>query len=157
MNEENLRTEETNDLPPLAQNGYVPKERKIITVLCVIFLVLLCIFRGSQLGGYLGRDRNLTVENYADYLQIRVMPQTNTNPKDYDILITAKKTISTAEIQLNVLYFYDLIEIEELPREAHIKIDGGLPKGETYTYSVHFETIVFCNRVQVVEITGRLP
>ncbi len=149
---------EEADSPPLTQNGYLPKERKIIAVVCVIFLLLLALFRGAQVGSFLFRDRELTLTNYKDYLQIRVVTPTAmvTNPQDYDIVVTAKKTISSAELDLNVLYRYDLLDTEESSREVRITIEG-LPKGESYTYSIHFEKIAFCRTAQVVAITGRLP
>ncbi len=143
---------------PSGENGYIRQERKIVYLLCSFFLVFLAFARFSQLGGYLSRDRELTLQNYNDYVNVNIYSTTVSNPQSYEIVVKAKKAIVSAKLDVTVFYFKygDDFTDPAKTKQVSFSVDS-LPKGDTYSYVIHFETIVFCQNVRVVAIEGRLP
>ncbi len=139
--------------PPSGENGFGKKERKIITILCVFFLALVLLIRGGQLFDYLGRDRELTVENHKKYVQVDVVALNAVNPTDYDVVVTAKREISS--VQITVTLTHSSYTQKEESKTIRFSV-GGLEKGEEYRYGIQFDKVTLCRRVEVVAISGRI-
>ncbi len=143
--------------PPSGGNGYVASERRIVVIICAIFLAILAFVRIGQVLNYVGRDRELTFENYKEYVTIEVWAQTSMNPESYAVVVKAKKPISSAEISVDINYLASVSAQTWQTREESFSV-GALEKGEEYRYTFSFDQPTICQTSpRVLSIVGRLP
>ena len=63
---------ENVEVPPSGENGFSGGERRFGKILCICFIAAVLIIQLTRFFGYLNRDRELTLENYREYIEISV-------------------------------------------------------------------------------------
>ena len=148
--------------PPSGENGFSDGERRFGTVVCVIFILIVIIIQGMNLGKYINRDRELTLENYRQYIEISVHPAGEgpvyTDLTEQVLEVTAKKEIRDFSISVKVCFSYTLSGDSEntVFREAQIREQTI----DEYTFAVRtffFDRSVWNCGVEVLSVEGKLP
>lgn len=133
-------------------NGYTPAERKFGYTLFVLFAVIMLVSLSFQFFGWVGRPRELTAENYGNYLEIDVIPATNSNPDEYIVRVTAKQDISDLSITLEIRFWTfvgdDFTE--------QVTLSGSPKKNDTIEQSVALDDFAFERGYILVSVKGGL-
>ena len=148
--------------PPSGENGFSDGERRFGIVVCVIFILIVIIIQGMNLGKYINRERELTLENYREYIEISVHPAGEgpvyTDLTEQVLEVTAKKEIRDFSISVKVCFSYTLSGDSEntVFREAQIREQTI----DEYTFAVRtffFDRSVWNCGVEVLSVEGKLP
>ena len=148
--------------PPSGENGFSDGERRFGKILCICFIILILILQGTRLQSYLQRDRELTLENYRQYIEISVHPAGEgpvyTDLTEQVLEVTAKKEIRDFSISVKVCFSYTLSGDSEntVFREAQIREQTI----DEYTFAVRtffFDRSVWNCGVEVLSVEGKLP
>ena len=165
---EELR-EEMNDtdwgnveVSPSGENGFSVGERIFGKILCICFIVVILIIQGTHFFEYLNRERELTLENYREYIEISVYASdgaatgnsTVFNPDEYTVRITAREDIGEFSVAIEVTFRNILYE--DIVRTVNI---GGesLSEGNTVEETLSFDTVVMETGYEVISVEGKLP
>ena len=145
---------------PSGQNGFSAWERKFGYILCSAFIVILLLIRISGLIGYINRDREVTTENYTEYVGVSVNSISSFNPQEYDLSVTAKKRITNFEMTVEVFFhnpFNGLYgkDSEDISKTVNFSI-AVIESGETVTERITLEKIMFDRRFEVISVSGGL-
>ena len=145
---------------PSGQNGFSAWERKFGYILCSAFIVILLLIRISGLIGYINRDREVTTENYTEYVGVSVNSISSFNPQEYDLTVTAKKRITNFEMTVEVFFhnpFKGLYgkDSEDISKTVNFSI-AVIESGETVTERITLEKIMFDRRFEVISVSGGL-
>lgn len=134
-------------------NGYSKGERLFGYVVFALFTVVIAIMLAVQFTGWLARPRELTMENYRDFIEIDVVPTESFNPDDYVLRITAKEYITDLRLTVRVKFghFYDDDFFETVTVSA-----GVLRKDDTAEETIHISEIAFDRGFEVLSIEGDL-
>lgn len=150
---------ENVEVLPSGENGFSDGERRFGKVLCICFILLVLMIQGIRFFGYLNRDRELTLENYREYIEISVYATGGqngfvTNPDEYTVKITAKKDIG--EFSVVVEANFRSIQHEDIVRTVNI---GGesLSEGNAAEETLSFDTVVMETGYEVISVEGKLP
>lgn len=157
---------ENIEVPPSGENGFSVGERifrkdSLYSVLFVVFLII----QGTHFFEYLNRERELTLENYREYIEISVYATGGqngfvTNPDEYAVRITAKEDIGefsvVVEASFRDIRFIVGESTEDIVRTVNI---GGesLSKGNAVEETLSFDTVVMETGYEVISVEGKLP
>ncbi len=153
---------ENVEVPPSGENGFSHGERRFGKILCICFIVVVLIIQLTRLFGYLNRDRELTLENYREYIEISVYATDGaasggafvSNPDEYAVRITAKEDIGEFSVAIEVTF--SNILYGEIVRT--VNIDGeSLSEGNTAEETLSFDTVVMKTVHKVISVEGKLP
>lgn len=145
---------------PSGQNGFSSWERKFGYILCSAFIVILLLIQISGLIAYINRDREVTTENYTEYVGVSVRSISSSNSQEYDVTVTAKKKIINFRMTVEVS-FYDLFDIafgkdsEDISKTVNFSI-AVIESGETVTERITLEKIMFDRTFEVISVSGGL-
>ena len=153
---------ENVEVPQSGENGFSVGERIFGKLLCICFIVVFLIIQGTHFFEYLNRDRELTLENYQEYIEISVYASdgaatgnsTVFNPDEYTVRITAKEDIGEFSVAIEVTFRNILYE--DIVRTVNI---GGesLSEGNTAEETLSFDTVVMETGYEVISVEGKLP
>lgn len=156
---------ENVEVPPSGENGFSGGERRFGKILCICFIAAVLIIQLTRFFGYLNRDRELTLENYREYIEISVYATGGqngfvTNPDEYAVRITAREDIGEFSVAIEVT-FRDIRFIvgestEDIVRTVNI---GGesLSEGNAAEETLSFDTVVMETGYEVISVEGKLP
>lgn len=150
---------ENVEVPPSGENGFSGGERRFGKILCICFIAAVLIIQLTRFFGYLNRDRELTLENYREYIEISVYATGGqngfvTNPDEYAVRITAREDIGEFSVAIEVTFRNILYE--DIVRTVNI---GGesLSKGNAVEETLSFDTVVMETGYEVISVEGKLP
>ena len=153
---------ENVEVPQSGEYGFSVGERIFGKLLCICFIVVFLIIQGTHFFEYLNRDRELTLENYQEYIEISVYASdgaatgnsTVFNPDEYTVRITAKEDIGEFSVAIEVTFRNILYE--DIVRTVNI---GGesLSEGNTAEETLSFDTVVMKTVHKVISVEGKLP
>ena len=150
---------ENGEVPPSGENGFSGGERRFGKILCICFIAAVLIIQLTRFFGYLNRDRELTLENYREYIEISVYATGGqngfvTNPDEYAVRITAREDIGEFSVAIEVTFRNILYE--DIVRTVNI---GGesLSKGNAVEETLSFDTVVMETGYEVISVEGKLP
>ena len=134
-------------------NGYSSGERKFGYMLFAVFTVVAVIMLAVQLAGWVSRPRELTMENYREFLEIDVVPTKNFNPEDYIVRVTAKEVMTNLRITVRVTFWsFRGNEFSETVTVAAAVLSEGGTAGEP----IHISEIALDQGFEVLSAEGDL-
>ncbi|MBQ8295307.1 MAG: helix-turn-helix domain-containing protein [Clostridia bacterium] len=154
--------EKIKDLPTTTQasgeNGFSAADRKFGYILLAIFVAILLVLFVATWGAYLTRERNLTVENYREYLTIKVLSTRNVNPDTYEVRVTAKnRKIYDLDMEVGVTFRLYGTSLDGNGVVHTVTFDDAdLVEGETVSKVIHLSIMGFECGYEVINISGGL-
>lgn len=138
----------------LYRNGYIRAERIFGYIIGAVFLLVLLV----ELFVWLGRERDITAENYRDFLSIDVRATESFNPDDYALYVTAERDLLNISVTVRVRFS----EIggffgggaEEFERTVTLSY-GALEKNESAFTEFHLNTVAMERGFEVISVSGR--
>ena len=134
-------------------NGYSPAERKFGYTLFAIFIAFMTIFIAAGLIGWVTRPRELSLENYAKYLEIDVYPLQGMNPDIYTVCVTAKADISDLSITVQV-NFSNVFKEEKF--SDNVTLSADLAKDDSAERQIDLPSVMHRGSVSVISVSGGL-
>ena len=134
-------------------NGYSPAERKFGYTLFAIFIAFMTIFIAAGLIGWVTRPRELSLENYAKYLEIDVYPLQGMNPDIYTVCVTAKADIS--DLSITVQVNFSNVFTEEKFSDT-VTLSGDFAKDDSAERQIDLPSVMLRGSVSVVSVSGGL-
>mgnify|MGYP006071712311 FL=1 len=134
-------------------NGYSPAERKFGYTLFAIFIAFMTIFIAAGLIGWVTRPRELSLENYAKYLEIDVYPLQGMNPDIYTVCVTAKADIS--DLSITVQVNFSNVFTEEKFSDT-VTLSGDFAKDDSAERQIDLPSVMHRGSVSVVSVSGGL-
>ena len=134
-------------------NGYSPAERKFGYTLFAIFIAFMTIFIAAGLIGWVTRPRELSLENYAKYLEIDVYPLQGMNPDSYTVCVTAKADIS--DLSITVQVNFSNVFTEEKFSDT-VTLSGDLAKDDSAERQIDLPSVMLRGSVSVISVSGGL-
>ena len=134
-------------------NGYSPAERKFGYTLFAIFIAFMTIFIAAGLIGWVTRPRELSLENYAKYLEIDVYPLQGMNPDIYTVCVTAKADIS--DLSITVQVNFSNVFTEEKFSDT-VTLSGDLAKDDSAERQIDLPSVMHRGSVSVISVSGGL-
>ena len=134
-------------------NGYSPAERKFGYTLFAIFIAFMTIFIATGLIGWVTRPRELSLENYAKYLEIDVYPLQGMNPDSYTVCVTAKADIS--DLSITVQVNFSNVFTEEKFSDT-VTLSGDLAKDDSAERQIDLPSVMLRGSVSVISVSGGL-
>ena len=134
-------------------NGYSPAERKFGYTLFAIFIAFMTIFIATGLIGWVTRPRELSLENYAKYLEIDVYPLQGMNPDIYTVCVTAKADIS--DLSITVQVNFSNVFTEEKFSDT-VTLSGDLAKDDSAERQIDLPSVMHRGSVSVISVSGGL-
>lgn len=134
-------------------NGYSPAERKFGYTLFAIFVAFMTIFIAAGLIGWVTRPRELSLENYAKYLEIDVYPLQGMNPDIYTVCVTAKADIS--DLSITVQVNFSNVFTEEKFSDT-VTLSGDLAKDDSAERQIDLPSVMHRGSVSVISVSGGL-
>lgn len=87
---------------PLMRNGFTKQERILGYVAGAVFILIVLLNIISSIVGYVGRDRELTMENYKQYIELDSEPIGNFNIDTIEITVTFKEHVADFKLSITV-------------------------------------------------------
>lgn len=87
---------------PLMRNGFTKQERILGYVAGAVFILIVLLNIISSIVGYVGRDRELTMENYKQYIELDSEPIGNFNIDTIEITVTFKEHVTDFKLSIAV-------------------------------------------------------
>ena len=134
-------------------NGYSPAERKFGYTLFAIFIAFMTIFIAAGLIGWVTRPRELSLENYAKYLEIDVYPLQGMNPDSYTVCVTAKADIS--DLSITVQVNFSNVFTEEKFSDT-VTLSGDFAKDDSAERQIDLPSVMLRGSVSVISVSGGL-
>ena len=134
-------------------NGYSSGERKFGYILFAVFAVVAVIMLAVQFAGWVSRPRELTMENYREFLDIDVVPTESFNPDEYIVRVTAKEVMTNLRITVQVT-FWGLRQDEF--SETITVAAAVLSEGGTAEEPIHTSEIAIDRGFEVLSVEGDL-
>ena len=134
-------------------NGYSPAERKFGYTLFAIFIAFMTIFIAAGLIGWVTRPRELSLENYAKYLEIDVYPLQGMNPDVYTVCVTAKADIS--DLSITVQVNFSNVFTEEKFSDT-VTLSGDFAKDDSAERQIDLPSVMHRGSVSVISVSGGL-
>ena len=134
-------------------NGYSSGERKFGYIVFAVFTVVITIMLAVQFAGWVSRPRELTMENYRDYLEIDVVPTESANPDDFAVRVTAKEDITDLRITVRVK-FWNFLEDEFF--ETVTVAAAALREDETAEGAIYLSDVALKRGAEVLSVEGGL-
>ena len=134
-------------------NGYSSGERKFGYMLFAVFTVVAVIMLAVQFAGWVSRPRELTMENYREFLDIDVVPTESFNPDEYIVRVTAKEVMTNLRITVRVTFWsFRGNEFSETVTVAAAVLSEGGTAGEP----IHISEIALDQGFEVLSAEGDL-
>lgn len=134
------------------KNGYTASERTFGYFVFTVFVAVVVILLAVQFFGWITRPREITLDNYKDYIEIDVVPTRNFNCDEHILRITAKQDVSGLDITLNVT-FHDFLKGDY---SETVTLSGDLAEGGTLEKTVKLPFFSFDSGYEVESVTGGL-
>lgn len=148
--------------PPSGENGFSDGERRFGIVVCVIFILIVIIMQGMNLGKYINRERELTLENYREYIEVSVHPEGEwpmyTDLTRHTVEFRAKKEIREFSISVRCSFSRDPETdpedgiFEEMQIEEKVVYQNSVPER-----TLSFDAPMFFLGFEVLSVEGKLP
>ena len=74
-------------------NGFYPKERWVMCIVCIFFMLIFAFNISSATIARLGKGKDVTTENCREYVNIDVYGVENFNPEEYIVQISGRKKV----------------------------------------------------------------
>ncbi len=140
------------DIKPSGRNGYSAAERKFGYLVFTVFVAVIVIQLAIQFFGWVNRPREITLENYNDYIEIDLVPTRNFNCDEHILRITAKEDVKGLDITVNVA-FHDFLQGDY---SETVSLSGNLVEGGKLEQTVKLPFFSFDSGYEVVSVTGGL-
>ena len=134
-------------------NGYSPPNANFGYTLFAIFIAFMTIFIAAGLIGWVTRPRELSLENYAKYLEIDVYPLKGVNPDIYTVCVTAKADIS--DLSITVQVNFSNVFTEEKFSDT-VTLSGDFAKDDSAERQIDLPSVMLRGSVSVVSVSGGL-
>lgn len=134
-------------------NGYSSGERIFGYMLFAVFTVVAVIMLAVQLAGWVSRPRELTMENYGDFVEIDIVAAESFNPDEYIVRVTAKEVMTNLRITVRVTFWsFRGNEFSETVTVAA----AVLSEGGTAEEPIHISEIALDRGFEVLSVEGDL-
>ena len=134
-------------------NGYSSGERKFGYMLFAVFTVVAVIMLAVQFAGWVSRPRELTMENYGDFVEIDIVAAESFNPDEYIVRVTAKEVMTNLRITVRVTFWsFRGNEFSETVTVAAAVLSEGGTAGEP----IHISEIALDQGFEVLSAEGDL-
>lgn len=140
-----------------SEKGFAASDRKALFGVFSIFLVIIFVCWGFMLWKYLTRERDLTLDNYREYVNVSVDREVlNGQEVGVSLLVRGKKDVSDFEIvvEVDIQSYYG--NGEEKTRAFEIKRDRLYKDVETKEFIVKEIGFMSKYTIRVISISGRL-
>lgn len=134
-------------------NGYSPAERKFGYTLFALFTAIICFSFAFRIIGWWTRPRELSLENYAKYLEIDVYPLQGMNPDVYTVCVTAKADIS--DLSITVQVNFSNVFTEEKFSDT-VTLSGDFAKDDSAERQIDLPSVMLRGSVSVISVSGGL-
>ncbi len=166
LNEEISKTDYAHyeSVEPCGKDGFEDKERKFGFILCSIFIALILFINGMNIFTYYTRPRELTKDNYAQFLKIDVVTMSSSNVGVYEIRLTRKKnSYDVKNLQITIeIEFEKVFENTYQPGEQHESrqvslTDELFTAEEELKQTVTLPSIMYIERkITVISVSGEM-
>ena len=140
------------------RNGYSSAERKFGYIVFAAFIAIIIFISFMRFFNWATRPRELTVDNYKNYIEIEITPARSFNPDEYIVSVTPNTRIADFRMTLEVdfrIFDYSsgtgFIEFSET-----VTISGNPEEQETIEQSVRIGEIAFEEGYKVISVSGGL-
>ena len=134
-------------------NGYSSGERIFGYMLFAVFTVVAVIMLAVQFAGWVSRPRELTMENYGDFVEIDIVAAESFNPDEYIVRVTAKEVMTNLRITVRVTFWsFRGNEFSETVTVAAAVLSEGGTAGEP----IHISEIALDRGFEVLSVEGDL-
>ena len=145
-------------ISPSGRNGYSSAERKFGYIVFAAFIAIIIFISFMRFFNWATRPRELTVDNYKNYIEIAITPARSFNPDEYIVSVTPNARITDFRMTLEVdfrIFDYSsgtgFIEFSET-----VTISGNPEEQETIEQSVRIDEIAFEEGYKVISVSGGL-
>lgn len=145
-------------ISPSGRNGYSSAERKFGYIVFAAFIAIIIFISFMRFFSWATRPRELTVDNYKNYIEIEITPARSFNPDEYIVSVTPNARIADFRMTLEVdfrIFDYSsgtgFIEFSET-----VTISGNPEEQETIEQSVRIGEIAFEEGYKVISVSGGL-
>lgn len=145
-------------ISPSGRNGYSSAERKFGYIVFAAFIAIIIFISFMRFFNWATRPRELTVDNYKNYIEIEITPARSFNPDEYIVSVTPNARIADFRMTLEVdfrIFDYSsgtgFIEFSET-----VTISGNPEEQETIEQSVRIGEIAFEEGYKVISVSGGL-
>ncbi|MBQ4053501.1 MAG: hypothetical protein IJD33_04095 [Clostridia bacterium] len=140
-----------------SEKGFAASDRKALFCVFSIFLVIIFVCWGFMLWKHITRERDLTLDNYREYVSVSVDREVlNGQEVGVSLVVRGKKDVSDFEIvvEVDIQSYYG--NGEKKTQAFEIKRDRLYKGVETKEFIV--KEIGFSNKytIRVISISGRL-
>lgn len=166
LNEQIAKTDYANYecVEPHGSNGFTDGERKFGFILCSFMLVLMILINVTNVFTFLTRPRELTIENYKEFLEIEVVAQNSVNEGKFEIQISRKRnTYDIKNFQITVeIKFEKALDApyskgEKVEMRQAIFSDEILTEFETLNRTVILPSVLYNDRkITVISVSGEM-
>ncbi len=133
-------------------NGFSSGERKFGYVVLILF-VLAAVLTADFIG-WPWVTRELTSENYQDYITIRLVAAENFNADEYVLRVTAKRDLESFQVRVRADFY---LAFGGGDHTETITLYGGtLEKGESAERTIQLPGVVLMVEMEVLSVTGGL-
>ena len=139
-------------IPGVYSIGFHSFERKIGYWICIFFLLFLSIYGIKGAIEYANRPRELTLENYRQYIEVDFSYDSNTNPKGVCFIVRAKETV----LDLKVAIVFSYGKINDRQEKTITIVAERLEKGEQVSEYAEKEYSEILNSYSVEFVQGGL-
>lgn len=143
------------DLSRSGSNGFSRGERIFGFILCAAFVLAVAVTLFAQFFAWVGRERALTSENYAQYLEIDSRYTENFNPDEVEVVAVARTEIYDLRVELSFS-----VRLYDGETEVHsvVLTAESLQEGESCSATVQLGMMAAgFPRIGSVMVEGRLP
>lgn len=140
-----------------SEKGFAASDRKALFGVFSIFLVIIFVCWGFMLWKHITRERDLTLDNYREYVSVSVDREVlNGQEVGVSLVVRGKKDVSDFEIvvEVDIQSYYG--NGEEKTRAFEIKRDRLYKDVETKEFIVKEIGFMSKYTIRVISISGRL-
>ena len=137
------------------EQGFVESDRKALLVACSFFLVIILICWVGMFWKYVNREREVTLENYHDYVNVYIGKDTSNGYElEYSLVVEGRKDISDFKIVVEI-QSQSIMGNESQIKTVEIKRDR-LYKNIEIKQFITKQTAYYDCSINVLSISGRL-
>lgn len=169
LNEETATTDcsTCESVEPKGSNGFSDGERKFGFIVCWIMMALIFIINATSVLSLVFRPRELTIENYQDYITVDVVncgTNAGTNKAEYEIRVSRKeKTYDVTNFSMTVEVTFELSPamlpyLQDVDEEITYQMsfsDFLLKESETLVHKLTLPHVMYSeSAVTVITVSG---
>ena len=165
LNEKIAKTDYSNYewAEPMGSNGFSDGERKFGFVLCSLMIALMLLINATSLISFLTRPRELTLDNYGQFLELDVVGQNSLQVDKYEVRLSRKKNgYDIQDLNITVEIKFERIPIFENYSQADKLVFKQvsfskelLSEGEMLTATVTLPAFGYDDRqITVISVSG---